>query len=114
MSADGADAYFATLDQLVTQDHNGEQLKIYDARANGGFAAEVVAPNCEAADECHGPGSSGPAPMVEGTAPNLGKSGNVVIKKKVAAKKKRKKGRKGKQHHKPPVKKRSHGSGARR
>ena len=86
VSADGVDAYFATLDQLVTQDHNGEQLKIYDARTNGGFAADVPPPNCEAADECHGPGSSGPAALVEGTAPNLGKSGNVVAKKKAGKK----------------------------
>ena len=58
MSADGIDAYFATLEQLVTQDHNGEQIKIYDARTNGGFPSDLPPPNCEAADECHGPSSS--------------------------------------------------------
>ena len=93
VSADGVDAYFATLDQLVTQDHNGEQLKIYDARVNGGFPADLPPPNCEAADECHGADSGPPAALVEGTAAELGNSGNAVAKKK-ASKKKRKAGKK--------------------
>jgi hypothetical protein len=101
VSADGIDAYFATLDQLVTQDHNGEQIKIYDARTNGGFPADQPPPNCEAADECHGADTSAPEALVEGTAPNLGNRGNVVAEKKSgkkhkAGKKKRGKKKRGK------------------
>ncbi len=124
VSADGVDAYFATLDQLVTQDHNGEQLKIYDARTNGGFAADVPPQNCEAADECHGAGSGAPTALVEGTVPDLGNSGNVAArnksgKKQKAAKKKaakNKKGRKrsGKKHTKPFSKNRSSRNGGNR
>ena len=107
VSADGVDAYFATLDQLVTQDHNGEQLKIYDARTNGGFPADQPPPNCEAADECHGPDSSAPPALVEGTAPNLGRSGNFVAKKKAAKKKKAGKKKSGKRRTKQSKKKRN-------
>ncbi len=55
VSADGTDVYFATIDNLVTQDHNGAQTKVYDARTAGGFPAEPEEPKCVAADECHGP-----------------------------------------------------------
>ena len=37
VSADGTDAYFFTRDTLVPQDQNGKLVKIYDARALGGF-----------------------------------------------------------------------------
>ena len=40
VSANGTDVYFATYETLVTQDHNGQEIKIYDARSNGGFPAE--------------------------------------------------------------------------
>ena len=36
-SADGVDAFFFTHDTLVQQDENGDLVKIYDARADGGF-----------------------------------------------------------------------------
>jgi hypothetical protein len=82
VSADGTDAFFATFDNLVTQDHNGGTLKIYDARVGGGFPAEVSPPGCAAADECHGAGSSAPALAPNGTGADLGGSGNVHLAKK--------------------------------
>jgi hypothetical protein len=72
MSANGVDFYFASYDHLVTQDHNGQEVKIYDARTNGGFPAEVPAPNCQAADECHGAGSTPPPAMADRTSASQG------------------------------------------
>jgi hypothetical protein len=71
VSADGRDVYFATFDTLVRQDHNGLFLKFYDARAGGGFPAPAPPPPCEAADECHGVGSSPPAAIQDETAAGL-------------------------------------------
>jgi hypothetical protein len=65
VSADGRDVYFSTYDTLASQDHNGLFLKFYDARAGGGFPAPAPPPPCEAADECHGAGSS-PLPPIQG------------------------------------------------
>ena len=41
----------------------GSSSSIYDARAGGGFPAPAPPPPCDAADECHGAGSSPPAPL---------------------------------------------------
>ena len=60
VSLDGRDVYFSTYDTLLSQDHNGLFLKFYDARAGGGFSAPAPEPPCNAADECHGTGSSPP------------------------------------------------------
>ena len=62
VSSDGTDAYFFTRDTLVPQDENGKLVKIYDARAGGGFPYEPPPPPCKASDECHGPGSVAPEP----------------------------------------------------
>jgi hypothetical protein len=59
-SADATDVYFFTRDSLVPQDTNGELVKIYDARANGGFPYLPPPVPCKASDECHGPGSATP------------------------------------------------------
>jgi hypothetical protein len=77
VSADGVDAYFGTTDTLVGQDRNGQQLKFYDARTNGGFPFVSPPVPCAAADECHGP-STGPAlPLPRGTGAALGAGGNA-------------------------------------
>ena len=60
ISADGVDAFFYTLDTLVQQDENGDLVKIYDARAGGGFAYVPPRSPCKASDECHGPGTATP------------------------------------------------------
>lgn len=94
VSANGTNAYFATTDTLVTQDHNGSAVKIYVARTGGGFPAERVDPNCTAADECHGPGVVPPALPADRTGANLGpgpKPKPHKHKKKQKAKKHKKK-----------------------
>jgi hypothetical protein len=73
-SADGTDAYFFTRDNLVPQDRNRTLVKIYDARADGGFAYVAPPVPCRASDECHGPSSEPPGAL---TIPTIsGSSGN--------------------------------------
>ena len=62
VSRDGTDVYFSTFDTLVDEDHNGQFVKFYDARTNGGFAQPPMSAPCAAADECHGADSSPPTP----------------------------------------------------
>ena len=76
VSANGTDAYFFTRDTLAPQDENGELVKIYDARENGGFFVTPEPPLCKSSDECHGAGSSPPPPPDFHRDP--GKSGNLV------------------------------------
>jgi hypothetical protein len=91
VSSDGADVYFSTYDTLVESDQNGEFVKFYDARTNGGFAEIPDLGPCAAADECHGTDSARPAPPVVATENNLGKAGNLKSQKKAKKKKKKKK-----------------------
>ena len=72
VSANGTDAYFGTTDNLVTQDHNGASIKVYDARTGGGFPAEREEPKCTAADECHGPSTNPPPLPADRTSAGLG------------------------------------------
>ena len=44
VSADGTSVYFATRDTLVPEDENGQFIKFYDARTDGGFPFEKLAP----------------------------------------------------------------------
>ncbi len=77
VSADGTDVYFSTYDTLLSQDHNGLFLKFYDARSGGGFSNPAPPPPCDAADECHGAGSTPPAlPQITGNG-KPSSSGNV-------------------------------------
>jgi hypothetical protein len=99
VSGDGIDVYFATYATLVPQDENGDVLKFYDARTNGGIAAEPVKPPCQAADECHGEERSTPATPEIGTSARLGNGGNFDAPKKKPKKKACGK-KKGKRHNK--------------
>jgi hypothetical protein len=99
VSANGTDVYFAGTETLVTQDHNGSAIKIYDARTGGGYPAETTPEKCEAADECHGPGVEPPALPPDRTSSYLG-NGNV---KKVKHHKKK--------HHKKASKKKPNRQG---
>ncbi|MGA8744628.1 MAG: hypothetical protein WB507_02040 [Solirubrobacterales bacterium] len=74
VSRNGTDAYFFTRDTLASQDENGDLVKIYDARENGGFFVIPEQPLCKSSDECHGPGSSLPA--APGFHINDGTTGN--------------------------------------
>jgi hypothetical protein len=105
VSADGVDAYFATFDTLVGQDENGQFLKLYDARTNGGIPFVPPPAPCGAADECHGPSSAPPADIADGTTEPLGGGGNLKPAKHKKNKKHQKK-KKAKKHH------RKHKSGA--
>jgi hypothetical protein len=62
VNASGTDAYFFTRHKLVTQDENGNSVKIYDARSLGGFPFVPPAVPCKASDECHGPSTAAPVP----------------------------------------------------
>jgi hypothetical protein len=76
IDANGSNAYFFTRDALVPQDENGDLVKIYDARAGGGFAYTPPEVPCKASDECHGPGSEVPPapklPTLRGSSGNEG------------------------------------------
>jgi hypothetical protein len=72
VSADGADVYFATYEKLVGQDANGDELKVYDARVNGGFPFSPPPAPCPSADECHGASSRTPDQVEIGTGAYLG------------------------------------------
>ncbi len=85
VSANGTDVFFFTHDTLApAEDHNGQLMKIYDAREGGGFFVLPEAVPCKASDECHGPSSPLPPPP---DIKSSGRSteGNVLVcpKKKV-------------------------------
>jgi hypothetical protein len=96
VSENGIDVYFATKDTLVSQDHNGGFMKIYDARTNGGFPAAAQVAPCAAADECHGQTSTPPAPPAITSGSNLGVNGNASHS---SGHHKRKRHRKQRRHH---------------
>ena len=77
VSADGTDVYFSTYDSLISEDHNGNFLKFYDARTGGGFLQAPPGHPCAAAEECHGPGTEAPQSPTRGTAATLS-GGNVT------------------------------------
>ena len=77
VSANGTDVYFGTTEVLVGQDLNGQEMKIYDARTDGGFPFVSPAAPCAAADECHGAGNSPLASPANGTGAHLGSGGNA-------------------------------------
>src|SRR5262249_34737417 len=75
VSADGVDVYFATYDQLVANDQNGQLLRFYDARVGGGFQLAATPAPCAAADECHGPPNQTATLPAIGSAAVLGSGG---------------------------------------
>ena len=79
VSADGINVYFSSYETLVPQDENGNFLKFYDARTDGGFFDTPAPLPCEAADECHGTGSSPPSSIPTGTSAPLGEGGNARV-----------------------------------
>ena len=88
VSADGSNAYFYTRETLVSGDHNGKTVKIYTARANGGFATPPVIQECQASDECHGPGSAAPPSAALPTFQGTGGDAKPEATKKPKKKKK--------------------------
>ncbi len=100
VSADGVDVYFATLDVLVPQNHNGPFVAFYDARTNGGFPYVPPLAPCEAADECHGAGNAPPARPTVASEGDLGSRGNAPNPTKKKHKSKRRRKAKHRRHHK--------------
>lgn len=82
VSADGTDAFFFTRETLASNDQNGNLMKLYTARENGGFFVVAPEPPCAASDECHGPGSAAPEPIDLGTL--AGSGGNFEAPQKKA------------------------------
>ena len=80
VSVSGVDVYFATFQKLVPEDRNGQFLRFYDARTNGGFTQAAPLIPCEAADECHGPTSGSPTPPTVASSAALGPGGNLSPK----------------------------------
>ena len=78
-SASGTDVYFFTRDTLVPQDKNGELVKIYDARAEGGFPYVEPPPLCKASDECHGAGTPAPPPPQVGSTATPGQGNEEKV-----------------------------------
>jgi hypothetical protein len=98
ISHSGVDIYFTTYDTLAPdEDRNGEFLKFYDARTNGGFVPPPAHLPCVAADECHGPENAGPAPAAIGTGAAIPVSKNAQPQSKHR-----------KRHRRPKKRKRSH------
>jgi hypothetical protein len=75
VSDDGTNAFFFTRDTLANNDENGNQMKLYTARENGGFFVIPPQPPCVASDECHGAGSKAAPPATIGTL--SGATGNA-------------------------------------
>ncbi len=78
VSANGTDVYFSTFDQLVSEDHNGNFYRFYDARTNGGFPQPPAVQPCAAAEECHGSGTEAPTLPTQATAATLA-GGNFAV-----------------------------------
>jgi hypothetical protein len=96
VSAGGQDVYFSTFDTLVSQDRNGDFVKMYDARTNGGIPSTPPSLPCPAADECHGEGSSAPAdPQIGTGAPLDSRVGSATGRKHGSGKQRRHK----RKHH---------------
>jgi hypothetical protein len=89
----------------VQQDENGDLVKIYDARAGGGFPYVPPGAPCKASDECHGPGTEVPPPPDIRTIRGTGGNQQASTAKKPTCRRHRvRKGgrcvRHGRRHHK--------------
>ncbi len=117
---DGTDAFFFTREILVPDDHNGQTMKIYDARVGGGFFKLPASPPCAASDECHGPSSRAAAPLAIGGAPVRGGNHRKRCKKRFrlkngkCVKKHKKRHKKRHKKHKKHQRSASHGRGGSR
>jgi hypothetical protein len=100
VSADGVNVYFGSFESLVPEDENGQYVKFYDARTNGGFPVEAPRQPCVAADECHGVASSPPSPTGIVSEGNLGAGGNAAPTARKGSHKvgKQKKAKRGRRH----------------
>lgn len=66
-TASGQDVYFSTRGALVSQDTDGGNLDVYDARINGGFLVNPPPSPCADGDACQGAATGAPPPAAAGT-----------------------------------------------
>lgn len=108
VSSDGKNVFFFTHDTLSFQDENGNTVKVYSARENGGYLFDPLPFDCVASDECHGPGSAvADPPVITTVTPSNVPSGRKAkpCKKRFVRKRgkcvKRPRKKSGKKRHKP-------------
>jgi hypothetical protein len=89
-SESGNDVFFITRQALVPQDTQEGAHKIYDARVDGGFPAQVSTPACTTADACRTPVSLQPSIYGAPSSQTFAGAGNLVPASEVAPKKKAK------------------------
>jgi hypothetical protein len=99
VSADGIDVYFAIFEPLVAEDENGQFLRFYDARTNGGFPTQTAILPCAAAEECRGAGSTASMPSNVTSTASLGNGGNMPPSRHRKKRRKRHVKRHHKRHH---------------
>ena len=102
ISRDGVDVFFSTYDTLAPdEDFNGQFMKFYDARTNGGFTPPQAHLPCVAADECHGDENPAPGTSPIRTTAPLGSStkSSPKAKKRKKHHKRRAKARHRRRHH---------------
>jgi hypothetical protein len=93
VSPDGRNAFFFTRQKLAPQDENGNTVRLYTAREEGGFEFGPPSFQCAASDECHGASTPAAAPL--GAATTAGTPGQFEAEKstRCAKGKVRRKGR---------------------
>jgi hypothetical protein len=99
-SESGADVFFETADQLLTEDTD-TQLDVYDARIGGGFPAPAAKPSCSE-DACRGSLAGGLQTPAPSTVSSAGESAAAPVPGAPGASKptvKRKAKKKHRRHH---------------
>jgi hypothetical protein len=82
VSADGRNVFFFTRDKLVPEDQNGNTVKLYTAREDGGYLFDPPRLPCAASDECHGAGTQPPPPPAISTVTGSGRATKPPAKAK--------------------------------
>jgi hypothetical protein len=82
----GRDVFFTTADRLVPQDTD-DQVDVYDARIEGGFAPPVLLAPC-VGDSCKAPPSVAPSLLVPGVSSSAGETSTSGSTQKAPSKKK--------------------------
>jgi hypothetical protein len=113
-SADGRNAFFYTRDVLAGNDHNGNTIKIYTAREQGGYAIPAALQECQASDECHGPGSVAPPAEVLPTFQGTGGNAKPAAKRKKPKRACRRRGKHRRKRHCARKHRHRHGGKSRR
>lgn len=76
-SADGANVFFGTADQLLPED-TSNNVAVWDARVDGGFPVKLAPPPCDNGDQCKSPSAPQPAAFGVPASTTFSGPGNVV------------------------------------